>query len=77
MSFVHTRRQWVDLGILEEVCIAHPETCGAAGGSVAFWIRINQSHLGGIVSSSKSDYSVSHFRIVCNSDILRYTTSLE
>ena len=37
----HTRRQWVDLGILEDACITRPETCGAAGAAVAFWIRID------------------------------------
>ena len=76
ISFVYTRKQWLNLGILDEACIARPETCGAAGGSVAFWVRINHDRAGGIVSSSKYDYSASHFRITSSTE-LRYTTLLK
>ena len=40
LSLDHTRRQWVNLGILQ-ACIISPETCGEAGGAIAFWIKIN------------------------------------
>ena len=76
ISFVQTRKQWLDLGILDEACIAHPETCGAAGGAVAFWVRINHDRAGGIVSSCKRDYTASHFRITSYTE-LRYTTLLK
>ena len=33
----------MDLGLLQEACIANPETCGEAGGAVAFWMRISHS----------------------------------
>ena len=29
----------MDFGILNEVCISNLDTCGPAGGAVAFWIR--------------------------------------
>ena len=29
----------MDLGILTEACITRPETCGAAGGALGFWMR--------------------------------------
>ena len=76
ISFVYTRKQWLDLGIPDEACIARPETCGAAGGSVSLWMRINHDRAGGIVSSSKYDYSASHFRITSYTE-LKYTTSLK
>ena len=40
LSLNHTRRQWVDLGVLEEACIVRPETCGSAGAAVALWLRV-------------------------------------
>ena len=47
------RSQWVDLGILQEACNTRPETCGAAGGAVAFLMRINHDEgtFHGIISS--------------------------
>ena len=39
ISLNHSRNQWVDLGILNDVCMTDPETCVAAGGAVAFWTR--------------------------------------
>ena len=51
-----TKRQWIDLGVHTEACITHPETCGAAGGSVAFWMRVIDYDSGcwGIISSTGS-----------------------
>ena len=49
----HTKRQWVDLGNLTEACIVRPETCGAEGGAVAFWIRrtYSDAEYRGVLSS--------------------------
>ena len=57
ISLNHTRRQWVYLGILTTACIARPETCDAAGGAVAFWMRIdyNDDQYRGIISSGAGD----------------------
>ena len=53
ISLYHARKQWVDLEILKEACITNPETCGAAAGSVAFWMRRKLAdHISrGIISS--------------------------
>ena len=48
-----TKRKWVDLGILEHVCIARPETCGSAGGAVAFWMKVTSDIDGFVISSRK------------------------
>ena len=40
LTLNHTRRKWIDLGIHTEVCITHPETCGAAGGAISLWVNI-------------------------------------
>ena len=37
----NTKREWVDMEILHETCIAFPDTCGAAGGSFSFCTRIS------------------------------------
>ena len=34
-------RQWVDLGIRTEACVTRPDTCGAAGGAISKWLRVN------------------------------------
>ena len=53
VSLDRTREQWVDLGIMEKACITRPETCGAAGGAVSFWIRIVYGGINepGVISS--------------------------
>ena len=57
MSLDHTKSQWVDLGDGGEACIIQPDTCGAAGGAVAFWARVTymDSHTRGIISSKSND----------------------
>ena len=75
ISLDHTRNQWVDLGILTDVCMASPGTCGAAGGAVAFWMRITccvyDNVDRGIISSLKSDMSKQNFRIYSSYRVLR------
>ena len=73
------RRQWVDLGILEEACIIRPETCGAAGGAVAFWMRTNHDEgtQHGIISSQSRSDGAAYFLIFRKTVDLRYTTGLE
>ena len=48
-------RQWLDLGIHTEACMTRPETCGAAGGAISLWIRIDNINFcrndGGIMST--------------------------
>ena len=72
ISLNHTRSQWVDLGILTEACITRPETCGALGGAVAFWMRIDynveEGEYRGIISSADSDED-QKFIIYCYSDL--------
>ena len=34
-----TKKQWVDLGVLQEPCLTRPETSGAAGGAVSVWVK--------------------------------------
>ena len=73
VSLYHAHRQWVDLGVLEEACITHPETCGAAGGAaVALWVKPAQtSEINiGVVSSEVSNRSTGF-------SILRYNADLE
>ena len=62
VSLDHTRRQWVDLGVLVEACITRPETCGVAGAAVALWMRIeypDSSDYRGVVSSVSSNSQAS------------------
>ena len=42
-----SQRQWVDLGIHTEACMTRPETCGAAGGAISVWLKINDCGDGG------------------------------
>ena len=70
ISLNHTRRQWVDLGILEDLCITRPETCGAIGAAVAFWMRItySDSTYRGIMSS-RGTGQFTRFVIVVGDDL--------
>ena len=54
-------RQWLDLGILEEACIARPETCTSA--AIAFLMRINHDEgtQHGIISSQSRSDGVAYF----------------
>ena len=70
----HARRQWVDLGILEEACISRPETCASA--AVAFWMRINPADgtYHGIISSEIRSGPAAFFSIYSYN---RTTTTVE
>ena len=47
-----TRNQWIDLGTHSEACMTQPETCGAAGGALSFWMYvIDFIQVSGLVSS--------------------------
>ena len=50
LTLDYERNQGVNLGNRTDVCFAEPHTCGAAGGAVAFWIRIGESR--------KTDYII-------------------
>ena len=53
LTLMSSKRQWVDLGIHTGVCMARPETCGAAGGAVSFWVKVIEcSSLGGVISTA-------------------------
>ena len=62
----NTRKQWVDLGVLNDACVTRPDTCGSAGATVAFWMRItfNHSTSQGVISSqckthtNETDFSI-------------------
>ena len=50
----HSQRQWIDLGVHPEACMTRPETCGAAGGAVSFWVMLvdtDYDEVGGIITS--------------------------
>ena len=50
-----SKHQWVDLGDLSDACIVQAYTCSAAGGAVAFWMRVTGSDYSiwhGIITSS-------------------------
>ena len=63
----------MDLGVAETVCMALPDTCGAAGGAVALWMRITEPdlHFGGIMSSLSSGNFTAYLRI------LQYNSGIE
>ena len=63
-----TKRQWVDLGILQDACILRPETCSAAGAAVAFWIRKTppNNEFQGIISSGSNENYETSFRVYYN-----------
>ena len=43
ISFDHTKNQWINIENQTRVCLMDPDTCGEAGGSVAFWINVMAS----------------------------------
>ena len=49
-----SRSQWIDLGVHTEACMTCPETCGATGGAVSFWVKLvatDCNDINGIISS--------------------------
>ena len=54
MSTNHSRQQWINLGIHTEACMTDPVTCGAAGGTIALWLRmVNCSVNGAVVTTTE------------------------
>ena len=51
ISFDHTKKQWAHLGFVREACIVRPNTCGAAGGTLTFWMRLTHANKGYVLSS--------------------------
>ena len=50
-----SKRQWIDLGIVPEACLAQPDTCSDKGGSVALWVKVAGGNVvPGIISSRKT-----------------------
>ena len=33
----------MDLGVLENTCLPQPQTCGVAGGAIAFWMKLDET----------------------------------
>ena len=51
-----TRNQWIDLGVHSEACMTQPETCGAAGGAISFWMYVIEfMEVSGLFSSHAVD----------------------
>ena len=70
MATDRAQKQWVDLGTHTEVCMTQPETCGAAGGAIGFWIKVDHCfNVGGIISTRK--YNGSGSLVYCREDIIR------
>ena len=38
----YTADQWIDLGTHTDACMIQPETCGAAGGEISFWLKVTE-----------------------------------
>ena len=70
LTLDHTKRQWVDLGIHTEACMAQPETCSAAGGAIILWANFIDCTFGGIISSLV--YGSSGSVIACSDDSFRF-----
>ena len=65
-----SRSQWVDLGIHPEACMTLPETCGASGGAVSFWMKLVDCHdFGGIISSLTLNET--GLRVYCNNNMTK------
>ena len=72
----HSKRQWIDLGVHTEACMTRPETCGAAGGAVSFWMKLvdcPDEFPGGIISSYnyKPHAVTTGFQMYCLNDVVR------
>ena len=71
LTLDRTKRQWVDLGIHTEVCMARPDTCGSA---IGIWMKLIgcPNTGGGIISTSPGGSSGSV--IYCCSAGMGYDT---
>ena len=43
--------EWIDLGVHYEACMTDPQTCGAAGGAISIWLRLQSVHVGGLLTT--------------------------
>ena len=69
-----SRDQWIDLGVHTEACMTRPETCGAAGGAVSFWVMLTNECRGAGVIISSVNYeptATTGFGMRCFGDELR------
>ena len=59
ISLDHEKKQWIDLGIHTSLCMTRTETCGAAGGAVAFWFRLSDKSVGddGMITTTNKETS--------------------
>ena len=74
LSLDHTKRQWVDLGTHTEICMIRLETCGAAGGAISLWVRLNHCpDWSGILTTHGSGTG---FEIYCRDNRMRYSSYL-
>ena len=62
-----SQRQRINLGIHTEACMTRPQTCGAAGGAISVWLKVNECppELGSMLSSRQTQ-SASGFQAVCS-----------
>ena len=59
------REDWINLGIHLEVCLTHPESCGAAGGAISLWFRLNGYSIAGAIVTTTYNTSAG-YHIVCD-----------
>ena len=52
-----------------EVCLTHPESCGAAGAAISLWFRVNQCFVAGAIVSTVYNSSAG-YHINCLSNII-------
>ena len=53
-------QQWINLGIYLEVCMTHPESCGASGGAISLWFRVIDGGIAGAVVTTVSNSSAGY-----------------
>ena len=66
ISTDRAQSEWVNLGVHLEICMTHPESCGAAGGAISVWFRIVACSLAGAVVTTVSN-STAGYHIYCDS----------
>ena len=49
-----------------EVCLTHPESCGAAGGAISLWFRVLECFVAGAIVTTTYN-STAGYHINCNS----------
>ena len=72
ISTDRSQNQWIDLGIQTEACMALPDTCGAAGGAISMWLKVDPhpaNYRTGILTSVQTfDFNTDStgFVMLCN-----------